>query len=608
MGGFYGSVQVRCGDRARVIAAVEEVARENEIRCLVGPVIRGWVGVYPEHNGQDYSIGGEIAAEVGGVALHLMVHDDDVMAYWLWEEGELVDWFWSRPGYFGEETRAEQEPMKGDAKALARVLGGSERGYADLLGRGERAIVMEHERLKRFGEVSGIANLLTAYEYLKAGETEEVEGWEELVEVPAEEVEAERAEERRLKKAQERARRKLKERGMLLVEEGHGRQAFACAAGSGFVVAWLRGGDGVESRCFKKPWENPQKLELGSRVHAFVSNPGGALIAVTNDKGVNLYREGSWERIAELSGEGGPVAAISPDGTKLARTSSESLTVCDLSGTPIGQWKLSTPDLPVFHPDGRWLLARCGGSLAIVDALNPSAPPRRRLVGGKWAAGEEMAASFIEQAQSIDMEEMEREQRKGLEQAMAMMEKSGMPREQIEQARAQMESAFAEARASLQSAKDGIAAAPARGEEVPLSILFSRDGRTLWCGTDQGVRGYNWQEVLEADPDDMPAARWAHEPAGLNQQGARSSFVHALAQEPGSDAVVFGGLADEVMRLDPSNGEVRSILKLKQGCTVSRLLFSGDGTALGMNCLLQSESGKESRSVWQVWAYGKLRQ
>lgn len=606
MGGFYGSVQVRCDNRARVISAAEEVARENDIRCLVGPVIRGWVGVYPEHNGQDQTIGEEIARSLGGVALHALVHDDDVMAYWLWEEGELVDWFWSRPGYFGEETRAEQEPMKGDAKALARVLGGSERGYADLLGRGEHTFVMEHERLKRFGEVSGIANLLTACEYLKAGETEEVEGWEEFVEVPAEDVEAERAEEKRRKKGEERTKRKLRERGMLLVEEEHGRQTFACAAGAGFVAVWPGRGGEVESRFFEQPWENPQKPEFGSRIRAIVSNLSGELIAVTTDKGVDLYRAGSWEKISELTGEGGTVAAISPDASKLARTSNDSLTVCDLLGTPIGRWRLSIPDLPAFHPDGRWLLVRCGGSLAIVDVANPAAPPRRRLVGGKWAAGEQIAAAALEQAQSIDMEEMQREQRKGLEQAIAMMKRSGMPPEQIEQARAQIESSFAEARASLQSAKDGIGTTPVRGEEVPLSILFSRDGRTLWCGTDHGVRGYDWEDVLEADSDDMPAARWAHETAGLNQQRAGSSFVHALAQEPGSEAIVFGGLADEVMRLDTSDGEVRSILKLKQGSMVSQLLFSRDGTALGVTCLPQSESGKESRSVWQTWAYGKL--
>ncbi len=52
MGGFYGSVQLRCEDRSKVLAAAEAVAREMGIKCLVGPALNGWVGVYPEGNGR----------------------------------------------------------------------------------------------------------------------------------------------------------------------------------------------------------------------------------------------------------------------------------------------------------------------------------------------------------------------------------------------------------------------------------------------------------------------------------------------------------------------------------------------------------------------------
>src|ERR1700733_1464392 len=53
MGAHYGSVQVRRNERDSVLAASEKVAREYGVKCLVSPVINGWVGIYPENNGQD---------------------------------------------------------------------------------------------------------------------------------------------------------------------------------------------------------------------------------------------------------------------------------------------------------------------------------------------------------------------------------------------------------------------------------------------------------------------------------------------------------------------------------------------------------------------------
>jgi len=49
MGAFYGSVQVRSDDREQVLDAADEVAHARRLECLVGPVVDGWIGIYPEH-------------------------------------------------------------------------------------------------------------------------------------------------------------------------------------------------------------------------------------------------------------------------------------------------------------------------------------------------------------------------------------------------------------------------------------------------------------------------------------------------------------------------------------------------------------------------------
>ncbi|HEY5060543.1 MAG TPA: hypothetical protein VII52_03355 [Gemmatimonadaceae bacterium] len=80
MGAFYGSIQVRSDERDGVLAVAEKVATGRGVRCLVSPVLNGWVGIYPEHYGQDDTFGAELAGKLAGLVLHMLVHDSDVMA------------------------------------------------------------------------------------------------------------------------------------------------------------------------------------------------------------------------------------------------------------------------------------------------------------------------------------------------------------------------------------------------------------------------------------------------------------------------------------------------------------------------------------------------
>src|ERR1700733_13769397 len=113
MGGFYGAVQVRTEDRPAVVRAANAVATTAGIRCFIGPLLDGWVGIYPEGAGQDQSVGQSIAGHLGGEVLQAVVYDDDVMAYWFWYQGQLADSYWSNPGYFNEADRKAQEQMSG---------------------------------------------------------------------------------------------------------------------------------------------------------------------------------------------------------------------------------------------------------------------------------------------------------------------------------------------------------------------------------------------------------------------------------------------------------------------------------------------------------------
>src|SRR5258705_4223 len=104
MGGHYGSVQVWSEDRQRVLAVAEEIARAKQIKMLVGPALKGWIGIYPENNGQDETVGREFAQRLDGYLIHLLVHDDDIFLYWFFHDGREIDSYYSRPGYFGDDN------------------------------------------------------------------------------------------------------------------------------------------------------------------------------------------------------------------------------------------------------------------------------------------------------------------------------------------------------------------------------------------------------------------------------------------------------------------------------------------------------------------------
>ncbi len=137
MGAFHNSIQIKTRKRRSVISAVAALADKQGERYFVGPCLNGWVGVY-RSMGQHESIGEALAKELGGTVWQILVHDDDILMYWLWRQGELADSYHSNPGYFGGENRAAEESQTGDPDLLAQLVGGSNSELRKLLDRENR--------------------------------------------------------------------------------------------------------------------------------------------------------------------------------------------------------------------------------------------------------------------------------------------------------------------------------------------------------------------------------------------------------------------------------------------------------------------------------------
>lgn len=389
LGGDYGSIQVRIRDRAAVKAAAELVARAKNIHCLVGPETNGWVGIYPENNGQDQTVAVDIAKHLDADVLHLLVYDDSVLAYRLWRKHQLVDSYCSAPGYFGEENHEDEEKQTGDPRKFLPIIGEMIDRLPDLLDR-KQSPVLESERLRKLAKLLRISNAVTAYEYLNEGNFQGIEERAEFELVPADP-----AAESKPKRASTRNRiqgeiRKCKENGLLLGRDVRKQQCQArvCTVADGFLIFRVDYPKvSVEHQC--APWNEPRIIPFDEAtiVVTVSSDAAGHRVATAELDRVRIWDWASGQFIskAEIRETRATIAAVSPSGKLIAYCSATEFVV---AGIDPRQQILRVPAKPelriAFHPSQQWIAASSGPFAALYSLAEQ--PHRRELrVGGKWA-------------------------------------------------------------------------------------------------------------------------------------------------------------------------------------------------------------------------------
>ena len=134
----------------------------------------------------------------------VLVHDDDFLAYEYYRDGKLVDQYNGRPDYFAPVSARKRQKLAGRPDLFAHLLA-DEHAVANLKTKLAEADAepFAYVVLEAFAEALGIRNALTSYEYLRNGETDEIDGWDQFVHIPdlaseeAKEREAEAAVRRR---------------------------------------------------------------------------------------------------------------------------------------------------------------------------------------------------------------------------------------------------------------------------------------------------------------------------------------------------------------------------------------------------------------------------
>ena len=121
MGSFYVNHIVKSESGAGVLKAL---AGRSAFIAKAGD---GCVMVFDEESDSQnaevmFNLGAELSGQLECPVLAVLNHDDDILAYGLFENGELTDQYNSAPDYFDPDGELA-DPQGGDAKRLAKAFG-----------------------------------------------------------------------------------------------------------------------------------------------------------------------------------------------------------------------------------------------------------------------------------------------------------------------------------------------------------------------------------------------------------------------------------------------------------------------------------------------------
>jgi hypothetical protein len=145
MGGFYTNYTLRTADHDAVVKALKG------FKAVVSPVKNGCIVVAEEksdHQSEAHveKLASRLSGKLKCPVLAVIVHDDDILLYWLCDQGKLVDRYNSKPGYF--DPSKASPPIGGDAQKLCRIFNSDKQERVEQILRESRTdkYVFENER------------------------------------------------------------------------------------------------------------------------------------------------------------------------------------------------------------------------------------------------------------------------------------------------------------------------------------------------------------------------------------------------------------------------------------------------------------------------------
>jgi hypothetical protein len=161
--------------------------------------------------------------------------------------------------------------------------------------------------------------------------------------------------------------------------------------------------------------------------------------------------------------------------------------------------------------------------------------------------------------------------------------------------------------------------------EYPQRVLFSENGRLLFCATAKGLRIFDWEALLASD-EESPAPRfrldleiqdfvpsaWKGEEiveAWKKHASRKQGTILALAEDPRRNRLLFGTDSGKIGAVDLETGSERTLLNIPGETPVGEMGLSTDGTALYTTLrpdIGTIEPGPREAARFLVWDYTKI--
>jgi WD40 repeat protein len=628
MGAFYGSIHIRTENSDVVQKALENVAKETNCRFLLGPVLNGWISVFPNDAGQGDQISVEIAKRLPYDIFHLIVHDDDVFAYYFYRDGRLIDQYNSCPDYFGKVSDEEKQKSRGRPELFQDLLRKPESlsKLKTLLATDGEKFPFEHERMAQSVELLGLSNALSSYEYLQSGERDDIEGWRQFVHIP--DLTAEKAAKRAVQAKIRAEKKRLQKEDVLLTEikppklKGSSLGASIAwgtdSATNGLVLAWQSfhytksvddEQNATELLTIQPPWKTPPVplgLKTNSKAHVLCTSPSADWLAGGFVAGDWTMRVWDWRR-KEIAFEVSHTQAV-----QWVAFSRDERWVYSLGGEFIlSSMAQKQPVITVkgvdgargaaVHPSGKFVAVGLQYKLGIINL------EERRLIKTLWINRKMEKTDLF---QNASKEVMLQTCLKRLLEYPKIREKLGVGSElhaTILRDSKAIEQLSVEAQQKIKSMIEKVRFFEHETKEHLFDLRFSPNGEQLFIAS-KGMRVFDWDKLLSAN-EDAPAPELSVDAPKDDENDLNSHpLAYSVRFDPERNLLLSCCLAGIIQYLNIKNGRSGTLLKLPDEVSVWRLELTSDGKALCCHCISRprAEDRNNRFNRVQVWNYPAL--